>query len=112
MTAASPASATLVGILLSHWLLVLIIGNAIIGSCAEALRRGRKQRLKLRKLDLRIAQANAARLPQPTDYKQPGRCVHRNVVQVMSPDDQLVAWLCRTCTTQLPADWAVRAEDL
>ena len=43
---------------------------------------------------------------------KPGPCAHRNVVSVISKTDELVAWLCRSCDTKLPADWAVREEDL
>jgi hypothetical protein len=43
--------------------------------------------------------------------KKPGPCVHRNVKPVISADDELVGWLC-ACDAQLPADWAVREEDL
>jgi hypothetical protein len=43
--------------------------------------------------------------------KKPGPCVHRNVTPVVS-DDHVVAWLCKTCDTELAADWAVRQEDL
>lgn len=44
--------------------------------------------------------------------KKPGHCVHRNVVPVVAADETVSAWLCRSCDTQLPADWAVREEDL
>ena len=52
-----------------------------------------------------LAAPSAAALPKP------GLCVHRNVVQVMS-GEEIVAWLCRTCDAKLPAEWAVREEDL
>jgi hypothetical protein len=44
--------------------------------------------------------------------KKPGPCVHRNVVPVVAADESVSAWLCKSCDTQLPADWAVREEDL
>jgi hypothetical protein len=46
-----------------------------------------------------------------TPPKKPGPCVHRNVIPVVAAEE-VVAWLCRTCDTRLPADWAVREEDL
>jgi hypothetical protein len=43
---------------------------------------------------------------------KPGPCVHRNVVAIIpANEDAPVGWLCR-CGEQLPADWAVRKEDL
>ena len=50
--------------------------------------------------------------PVPAAPKTPGPCVHRNVTPVIAADDSLVGWLCRSCETRLPADWAVREEDL
>jgi hypothetical protein len=44
--------------------------------------------------------------------KKPGPCVHRNVIPVVAADETVSAWLCKTCDAQLPADWAVREEDL
>jgi hypothetical protein len=44
--------------------------------------------------------------------KTPGPCVHRNVVPVVAADESVSAWLCKSCDTQLPPDWAVREEDL
>lgn len=43
---------------------------------------------------------------------KPGRCVHRNVAPAVAADETVAAWLCRSCDAQLPADWAVREEDL
>lgn len=50
--------------------------------------------------------------PQPAVTKRPGPCVHRNVSPIVSVTDEVVGWLCKTCTKRLPADWAVREEDL
>lgn len=47
----------------------------------------------------------------PSSLPKPGPCVHRNVRPVIAADDELVGWLC-ACDAQLPADWAVRKEDL
>jgi hypothetical protein len=60
--------------------------------------------------------APAVRAPAPAGpsapEKKPGPCVHRRVTRIMSVDDELVGWLCTNCDTRLPADWAVREEDL
>jgi hypothetical protein len=61
---------------------------------------------------LELARAAARELPEPAARPKPGRCVHRNVKQVRAADDELVGWLCASCDTQLPADWAVVQEDL
>ena len=55
--------------------------------------------------------AAAPALPAEQEEKLPGPCVHRRVVPVIS-DEEVVAWLCRSCDKKLPADWAVREEDL
>jgi hypothetical protein len=34
-----------------------------------------------------------------------GRCNHLEVVPVESTDGEIVAHLCQTCDTQLPAEW-------
>jgi len=49
--------------------------------------------------------------PALAPEKLPGPCVHRHVIPVIS-DEKVVAWLCRSCDQKLPADWAVREEDL
>lgn len=48
----------------------------------------------------------------PSSLPTPGPCVHRNVVPVVAADETVTAWLCKSCDAQLPADWAVREEDL
>ncbi len=69
-----------------------------------------KRRMKELRAQERIARASvraeAAALPKP------GLCVHRNVAAVVSKADEVVAWLCRSCDEKLPANWAVREEDL
>ena len=69
-----------------------------------------KRRMRELRAKERVARATAragtAALPKP------GPCVHRDVAAVVSKADEVVAWLCRTCKSQLPADWAVREEDL
>lgn len=70
-----------------------------------------------RPLELERAKAAAAppvpqvsrEIPLPP---RPGRCAHRRVTPVVAADESVVAWLCKGCDTQLPPDWAVRAEDL
>lgn len=77
-----------------------------IGSIGDRRHRRRMEELGLL---TRIAEGPAGSdRPQVT----PGPCVHRNVTRVMSIDDELVGWLCKTCDTKLPPDWAVREEDL
>ena len=77
--------------------------------CRRALHTHHKRRVAL-------AKAKAKAVSQPavpaTAEKQPGPCVHRKVTPVIGGDDEVVAWLCKSCDTQLPYDWAVRAEDL
>ena len=52
-------------------------------------------------------------LPPAAVSPKPGPCVHRNVAAIVpAGEDKPVGWLCRACDTQLPADWAVRQEDL
>lgn len=76
---------------------------------AYALGGGTKHKRKLKELKLKkqIAEANAN-----VKTVTPGPCVHRNVRPVIGVDDEVKAWLCKSCDTQLPADWAVREEDL
>jgi len=60
----------------------------------------------------RIEEIRASAPAAPSPLPKPGACVHRNVVPVVAADETVSAWLCRTCDTQLPPDWAVREEDL
>ena len=70
-----------------------------------------------RRHERRIEEILAAH-PAPPDpavspsLPKPGPCVHRDVVPVVAADETVTAWLCRSCDMQLPADWAVREEDL
>ena len=109
----------LVTVLLGYWWLWLCIGGVILVSVGESFnvglaglqRRSRlrhKRKLELKRLELKILrEKNGTPAPLP----RPGQCVHRNVRPVISADDELVGWLCQ-CDTQLPPEWAVRAEDL
>ena len=123
MSAATHTSTApdLVSLLLSYWWLALIFGGAALEFVGEVFDLGisglkrrskvrHKRRLELRRVDLQIAQAKAGGVPSSLRPK-PGPCVHRSVRPVISADDELVGWLC-ACDTQLPADWAVREEDL
>ncbi|HEV2450747.1 MAG TPA: hypothetical protein VGS62_02330 [Streptosporangiaceae bacterium] len=68
-----------------------------------------------RRHERRIEEIRAAAPAPPvlsSSLPKPGPCVHRNVTAVISGGDEVVGWLCRSCDTQLPADWAVREEDL
>ena len=118
-------------LLAGWWWLLLIFGGAILEFVGEtfdvgvtALRWRAKakrkhqlelKRLELKRLELQIARANAGEVPGDGAARltvKPGPCVHRNVVPVISRAEELVAWLCRSCDARLPADWAVREEDL
>jgi hypothetical protein len=105
--------------LLEHWFLIFFLSMLGVfegvrdffvdtwDAVAGARHRRRMKELRARE---RIARANryakAAALPKP------GPCVHRNVAAVVSRADEVVAWLCRSCDEKLPANWAVREEDL
>lgn len=106
--------------LLAHWGVFFLLGffgvfgaiRDFIVDVARAL--GGHRRRKDRELSRRVRKLEAAQaaVPAGTPGPKPGRCVHRNVTAVVGTDDTVVAWLCRSCDTQLPADWAVREEDL
>lgn len=77
------------------------------------IRNRRKHQLAVKRLELRIAQTEAQREEKSlVRTPLPGPCVHRRVTSVVDKSDKVVAWLCKNCDEQLPADWAVRAEDL
>jgi hypothetical protein len=102
----------------AHWFWIFLL--AILGVfdwmrdfCVDVARaaanigeRRHKRRMKELRLQAKIAAG------EKTLTVKPGHCVHRNVVPVIAADETLTAWLCRTCDTQLPVDWAVREEDL
>lgn len=104
----------------SYWWLLLIFGGAI-ASFLEGVRdffvdtvkqlSGIRHERRMAKLEAQAEVARAREAPAPA-APRPGRCVHRNVVPVVSADEKVVAWLCKSCDTRLPADWAVREEDL
>jgi hypothetical protein len=109
--------------LLAHWFLLFLLSafgvfegvrdffTGIAQAVSLAGERRHKRRMKELRLRARIAEG--AVLPRPAGQgSAPGPCVHRNVVPVVSAAEEVVAWLCRSCETRLPADWAVREEDL
>jgi hypothetical protein len=111
-------------LLATYFWLLFVFGGVILSWLGEvfdvgisALKRRRKARRKhelaLRRLELKIAQAKAAAALPAGTLPEPGPCPHRprNVKPVYSGDEP-VAWLCTACGTQLPANWAVRSEDL
>jgi hypothetical protein len=79
----------------------------VFAAFASIGERRHQRRMKELKLQARIASGAVAVAPKP------GQCVHRNVTAVISTvDDELRGWLCKSCDERLPANWAVRAEDL
>jgi hypothetical protein len=70
------------------------------------------ERRHRRRIEEIRAAAPVVTVPARIPGKKPGPCVHRNVVPVVAADEAVSAWLCRSCDAQLPADWAVREEDL
>jgi hypothetical protein len=105
---------------LEHWLLIFFLSilgvftavrDFFVNAYKAVSGTRHKRRMKELKARERIARASvnaeAAALPQP------GPCAHRRVTPVVS-DDEVVAWLCKNehCREQLPANWAVRKEDL
>jgi hypothetical protein len=110
-----------VGTLLSYWWLALIFGGAALEWMGETFNVGlsalhrrskvrHKRQMALKRMELEIAQAKAGIIP--SSLPTPGPCVHRNVIPVVAADESVTAWLCKSCDAQLPADWAVREEDL
>jgi hypothetical protein len=101
-----------------NWLLLILwwlFGGGITVAVRHYIRDRRKHKLALREVELKIARARSREnlLPAVAQSPKPGLCVHRNVKPVISPfpEEKLTAWLCE-CGEQLPANWAVRAEDL
>lgn len=108
-------------IIAAWWWVALIAGGAALEWIGEvfdvglgALRRRsklkHKRQMDLKRMELQIAQAKTGAVSSP--LPTPGPCVHRNVIPVVAADETVSAWLCRSCDAQLPADWAVREEDL
>jgi hypothetical protein len=104
---------------LAHWWILFLLSalgffegvqNFFAGIFDAALALG--DRRHERRLDMAQARAAAAGQPVPVALPRPGRCVHRNIKQVRNVSDELVGWLCASCDTQLPADWAIAQEDL
>lgn len=104
---------------LQHWLLIFLLSalgvfasvrDFFVGAWKEITGVRHKRRMKELRAQERIArvsrQADTAALPKP------GLCVHRNVAAVVSKADEVVAWLCKSCDEKLPANWAIREEDL
>lgn len=99
---------------LNHWWLFLFlsvlgvfeaVGEFFTGIIASAIALSDRRHRRQLEIARALSSAPAPRRPKP------GRCVHRQVKQVRS-GDELVAWLCTSCDRQLPADWAVSADDL
>jgi hypothetical protein len=121
-SAHTSTATTLLDLLAGYWWLILIFGGTaleFIGETFDVGLRGlrrrsklrHKRRVELKRLELQILQAKQGALP--ASLPKPGRCVHRHVTAVISTaDDELRGWLCKSCDTQLPPDWAVREEDL
>jgi len=104
-----------------HWFLIFLLSvlgvfegirDFFVDAWREITGTRHKRRMKELRAQAKIIRATrhaeAAGLPK----SKPGLCVHRNVVPVVSKAEETVAWLCRTCDEKLPANWAVREEDL
>lgn len=120
-TAAHGGGESILALLLSYWWVFLLFGGGILEWIAETFdvgvtalqrraKRRHKERLQLRRLELEIAQAKAG--VSTALAPVPGPCRHRKAVPVRSEEGDIVAWLCRSCDTQLPADFSIYEEDL
>jgi hypothetical protein len=105
--------------LLAHWFLIFLLSalgifesirDFLVGAYKEITGTRHKRRMRELKAQERIARA--ARQSEAAVLPAPGPCVHRNVAAVVSRADEVVAWLCKTCDERLPANWAIREEDL
>lgn len=104
-----------------YWWLIFIFGG-IIGSLLEGVRDFILEALAIITGNRHHDQVTPPMTPRlqppppaavaPPAEKKPGPCVHRNVSPIVSVTDEVVGWLCKTCTKRLPPDWAVREEDL
>jgi hypothetical protein len=113
VTIAAPESGAdqVITFVLAWWWLIFLFGGAALETVTGHLRHALKVRHKRR---VQLARARAA-APAPAGARAvPGPCQHLRVSQVRDRQDVLVAWLCLNegCGQQLPADWAVAAEDL
>jgi hypothetical protein len=109
---------------LEHWFLIFLllalgvfedIRDFFLGTWEDVTRVRRKRRMKELRAQAALERARAGVMldaPVAHGRPKPGPCVHRNVVPVVSKAEEVVAWLCRTCDSKLPAEWAVREEDL
>jgi len=117
----SPDAASQIGTLIGDWwwlIFFLPLGGAEEGVRRYRNRREERAQLKhereLEKLQILERMRQHAIEGQ---YPTPGPCVHRNSVPVVETDEyelngKVVAWYCKSCDTQLPANWAIRKEDL
>lgn len=81
----------------------------LIGLRSEHEVRLLRERRKLASAEAELERARQ----QDGELPAPGPCVHRRVAAVIAEgEDVPSAWLCKSCDAQLPADWAVRKEDL
>jgi hypothetical protein len=120
-TAHTTGAAAVIGTLISYWWVFLLFGGAILEWVGEVFNVGlsslhkraqlkHERRLELRRLELQVTQAkvNAPVAAAPI----PGLCRHRQAVPVRNGDGDVVAWLCKSCDTQLPREFSVYEEDL
>lgn len=116
---ASKAGHDTLATVLSYWWVVWLFGGAVLAfigkawdcgtsSARRALRVRHERRLEVERIRAKYAR------PAPSLRPSPGPCQHLRVSQVRDRGDELVAWLCLNegCGKQLPAGWAVAAEDL
>lgn len=106
---------------LEHWFLIFFLAifgffgwvrDFAVGTVKAIASVGeRRHQRRMEELELR-ARISAGAATAEHQAVKPGPCVHRNVTAVVGTDDTVKAWLCKTCDAQLPADWAVREEDL
>lgn len=107
--------------LLAHWFLIFLLSalgvfegvrDFFVGTWNAIAGAGHKRRMKELRAQAELERVRAGAVRDLPATPKPGPCVHRNVVPVVSKAEEVVAWLCRSCDTRLPADWAVREEDL
>lgn len=75
----------------------------------------REHELAVKRLELQIARGDVGEgTAVAARVIPPGPCEHLHVTPVVDAADDVVAWLCKnpTCEAQLPANWAVRQQDL
>jgi hypothetical protein len=99
------------GLVILIWIIGGSVWEGFKGTVRNWITGRREHQLELARIEARALLERAEAVPVAVETN-PGPCKHRHATSVRNAADEIVAWLCKDCDTQLPPTWSVYEDEL